>query len=67
MKINKLSIRVKIIILVAFPILLLLYFVGTSAYQLQVERTNAKKAYQLVHLTKELSKLIHETQKEREE
>ena len=65
MKINNLSIRTKIVILVTFPILLLLYFVATSAFQLQIDHTNATKACQLVHLTKELSQLIHETQKER--
>lgn len=62
---GKLSIQAKIIGLVAFPIFFLLYFIGTGAYQLQINRINAQKSYELVLLTKQLSQLIHETQKER--
>ena len=65
MALNDLSIRTKIVALVALPITLLLYFVGTSAYQLQIDRLNAKKSYELVETTQALSRLIHELQKER--
>ncbi|WP_456323106.1 methyl-accepting chemotaxis protein [Hydrogenimonas sp.] len=62
---NNLSIRAKIIGLVALPMALLLYFTGISAYQLQKDRVNAQISYELVQLAKNLSQLIHELQKER--
>ncbi|NPA28750.1 MAG: methyl-accepting chemotaxis protein [Epsilonproteobacteria bacterium] len=62
---DNLSIRAKIVGLVALPILLLLYFAGVSAYQLQSDRLNAQKSYELVRTTKILSRLIHELQRER--
>jgi len=62
---NKLLIKHKLLLLVSFPLVGLLYFSGISVHRSYVIGKNVQEAHSLVGLSVKISKLIHETQKER--
>ncbi|WP_457564553.1 hypothetical protein, partial [Caminibacter sp.] len=62
--INKLSLRTKVLIIVAMSILMVTYFTGkelVNHFQFEHQKEQLKE---LIILSESLSKLIHETQKE---
>ncbi len=63
--INKMSLRNKVLIIVAMSILMVSYFVGGELVNYFQFKKSKQKLYELVILSESLSKLIHETQKER--
>ena len=63
--INNMLIKNKLLLLVSFPLIGLLYFSGLSVYNSYSTGVNVQKAKNLVDLSIYISALLHETQKER--
>ena len=62
---SKLTIKGKMILLIVLPILALLYFTLTELNKHFEFTHKVEQVRQLVHLSESLSRLVHETQKER--
>ena len=62
---SKLTIKGKMILLIVLPILALLYFTLTELNKHFEFTRKVEQVRQLVHLSESLSRLVHETQKER--
>ncbi|MEA2017214.1 MAG: nitrate- and nitrite sensing domain-containing protein [Campylobacterota bacterium] len=62
---NNIMIKNKLLLLVSFPLIGLLYFSGQSVYNSYKTGENVKNANLLVGMDVKISALLHETQKER--
>ncbi len=62
---NNFKIRGKLLLLVAFPLLGLLYFSGLAVYNSYTIGVNVQDATVLTNMATKISSLVHETQKER--
>ncbi|BDY13770.1 methyl-accepting chemotaxis protein [Hydrogenimonas cancrithermarum] len=62
---SRLTIKGKMLLLVVLPILALLYFTGTELTKHFEFADKVQRVKELVHLSEALSRLVHETQKER--
>ena len=62
---SRLTIKGKMILLIVLPILALLYFTGSELAKHFEFTQKVERVKELVHLSESLSRLVHETQKER--
>jgi methyl-accepting chemotaxis protein len=62
---SRLTIKGKMILLIVLPILALIYFTGTELKKHFEFEAKVEQVRELVHLSESLSRLVHETQKER--
>jgi len=62
---KKLSVKAKVILIVIFSVSMVVYFTGKELYHHFVYESQKEKLVQLIDLSESLSRLIHETQKER--
>ncbi|WP_457597390.1 methyl-accepting chemotaxis protein [Hydrogenimonas sp.] len=62
---SRLTIKGKMILLIVLPFLALVYFTGTELVKHFEFEEKVQKVKELVHLSESLSRLVHETQKER--
>ncbi len=62
---SRLTIKGKMLLLIVLPIFALLYYTGTDLKKHFEFTAKVEKVKQLVHLSESLSRLVHETQKER--
>ena len=62
---NNLKIKNKLLLLVSFPLMALLYFSIHISYNSYVVGKNVEQATELTKMATKISKLLHETQKER--
>ena len=62
---NNVSVKTKLILILFFPILGLIIFASLQSYDYYNKYTSMQKVETLVLLSVNLSKLVHETQKER--
>jgi len=62
---NNFEIKGKLLLLVSFPLLALLYFSGMAVYKSYNVGNNVENAILLTNMATKISALVHETQKER--
>jgi len=62
---NNLEIKGKLLLLVSFPLIALLYFSANAVHNSYIVGKNVHSATILTHIATDISHLIHETQKER--
>ncbi len=62
---SRLTIKGKVLLLVAIPIVALLYYTVTDLKDHFEFKDKVEKVRQLVHISESISRLVHETQKER--
>ena len=62
---NNFEIKGKLLLLVSFPLLALLYFSSHAIYNSYITGKNVQHATTLTRMATQISKLVHETQKER--
>ena len=62
---NKLTVKAKVILIVALSTLMILFFLGKDIINYIDYKDKKQKLSELIMLSKSLSLLIHETQKER--
>jgi len=62
---NNLQIKGKLLLLVSFPLIALLYFSATAVHNSYTTGNNVHSATLLTHIATDISHLVHETQKER--
>ncbi len=62
---NNFEIKGKLLLLVSFPLIALLYFSGHAVYNSYITGKNVQDATLLTNLATKISALVHETQKER--